>query len=56
VAGALGWTRRLRRLDELDLQNSMLAVNETLAHLDVLVERGALTRTDVDGVTHYTES
>ncbi|GAA1858372.1 MBL fold metallo-hydrolase [Pseudonocardia ailaonensis] len=53
VAGALGWTRRLRRLDELDLQNTMLAVNETLAHLDVLVERGALTRTDVDGITRY---
>ncbi len=53
VAGRLGWTRRRRRLDELDVFNQMLAVSETVAHLDVLVERGWLTRTDVDDVVHY---
>jgi glyoxylase-like metal-dependent hydrolase (beta-lactamase superfamily II) len=53
VAQQLGWTRRLRRLDELDLFNQVLAVRETVAHLDVLVERGWLTRTEQDGVTHY---
>ena len=53
VAQQLGWTRRQRRLDELDLFNQVLAVRETVAHLDVLVERGWLTRTEQDGVTHY---
>lgn len=54
VAGALSWTRRLRRLDELDVMNQIMAVNETVAHLDVLVERGWLTRTtDPAGVAHY---
>jgi glyoxylase-like metal-dependent hydrolase (beta-lactamase superfamily II) len=53
VAQRLGWTRRLRRLDELDLFNQVLAVRETVAHLDVLVERGWLIRTEQDGVTHY---
>ena len=43
VARALRWTRRDRRFDELDLMNQMLAVNETLAHLDVLVSRSMLT-------------
>ena len=53
VARALGWTRRERHLDELDLFNKVLAINETVAHLIVLVERGWLTRTEVDGVAHY---
>src|SRR6476646_744033 len=53
VAGVLGWTRRKRRLDELDLFNKILAVHETVAHLEVLVERGWLTRTVQDGVAHY---
>jgi glyoxylase-like metal-dependent hydrolase (beta-lactamase superfamily II) len=53
VAAGLGWTRRQRRLAELDLFNQMLAVSETVAHLDVLVERGWLTRTEVAGVVHY---
>lgn len=53
VAGVLGWTRRQRRLAELDTFNQVLAVNETMAHLDVLVERAWLTRTNVDGVAHY---
>ncbi len=53
VAGVLGWTRRLRRFDELDMFNQMLAIHETVAHLEVLVERGWLTRTVEDGVAHY---
>jgi glyoxylase-like metal-dependent hydrolase (beta-lactamase superfamily II) len=53
VARRLPWTRRAHRVDDLDLFNKMLAVNETMAHLDVLVERGWLRRTDVDGVAHY---
>lgn len=54
VAGVLGWTRRNRRLDELDVVNKIMAVNETMAHLDVLVERGWLTRTtDDEGVARY---
>jgi glyoxylase-like metal-dependent hydrolase (beta-lactamase superfamily II) len=53
VAKALGWTRHNRRLDELDQFNQVMAVNETMAHLIVLVERGWLTRTEVDGVSHF---
>jgi glyoxylase-like metal-dependent hydrolase (beta-lactamase superfamily II) len=53
VARALGWTRRERRLDELDLFNRVLAINETMAHLIVLVERGWLAETTIDGVTHF---
>lgn len=53
VAGVLGWTRRRRRLDDLDVFNKILAIQETMAHLDVLVERGWLTSTQVDGVAHY---
>jgi glyoxylase-like metal-dependent hydrolase (beta-lactamase superfamily II) len=56
VARALGWTRRERKLDELDLFNRVLAINETMAHLVVLVERGWLNETDVDGVVHFTTS
>jgi glyoxylase-like metal-dependent hydrolase (beta-lactamase superfamily II) len=42
VAGRLGWTRRDRPFGALDTFNQMIAVCETMAHLDVLVERGAL--------------
>ncbi|MGH7641859.1 MAG: MBL fold metallo-hydrolase [Candidatus Dormibacteria bacterium] len=42
VALALPWTRRERRFDELDNFNQMLAVNETVAHLNLLVERAEL--------------
>jgi hypothetical protein len=54
VAAVLLWTRRDRRLDELDLFNAMLATLETAAHLDVLVERSAVTVVERDGVRHYT--
>ncbi|WP_300008225.1 MBL fold metallo-hydrolase [Pseudonocardia sp.] len=54
VAEALTWTRHERRLPELDPFNSMLAILETAAHLDVLVERGAVTVASQGGVAHYT--
>ncbi|TCK25245.1 glyoxylase-like metal-dependent hydrolase (beta-lactamase superfamily II) [Pseudonocardia endophytica] len=53
VAERLRWTRREHRLDDLDLFNKMLAVMETTAHLDVLVERGALGVAEIDGVARY---
>jgi len=53
VATSLTWTRREHRLDDLDLFNQVMAVNETMAHLVVLAERGWLTRTNVDGVEHF---
>jgi glyoxylase-like metal-dependent hydrolase (beta-lactamase superfamily II) len=43
VAQAVPWTRRERQFDELDTFNQMLAVNETVAHLDLLAERGELS-------------
>jgi glyoxylase-like metal-dependent hydrolase (beta-lactamase superfamily II) len=53
VAQALTWTRRLTPFSELDQFNQVLAVHETVSHLQVLVERGWLQRTTVDGVTHF---
>lgn len=53
VAGVLTWTRREHRLDGLDPFNAMLATLETAAHLDVLVERGAVTAREQDAVRHY---
>lgn len=53
TARKIGWTRRQRRFDDLDLFNQVLAVGETAAHLDVLVERGELARTMRDGVLEY---
>ena len=44
VARALPWTRHRRSIDDLDLFNRILAVNETVAHLRVLVERGVADR------------
>jgi glyoxylase-like metal-dependent hydrolase (beta-lactamase superfamily II) len=56
VARALGWTRRGRHYDELDFFNQIMAVNETMAHLVVLVERGWLTEAHVDGVAHFSRA
>jgi glyoxylase-like metal-dependent hydrolase (beta-lactamase superfamily II) len=53
VAARLAWTSRGRPFADLDIFNQMLAVNETVAHLDVLVERGALHAQDRDGVRLY---
>jgi len=54
VAQRLPWTRRERRLDDLDPYNQMLAVMETAAHLDVLVRDGRLASSTADGVVIYT--
>jgi glyoxylase-like metal-dependent hydrolase (beta-lactamase superfamily II) len=48
VAGAIRWTSRSKQLAELDLMNQMLAVGETLSHLDLLVAR-RLAAADNDG-------
>ena len=56
VARRLTWTRRQHKLDDLDLFNKILAIQETMAHLDVLVERGWLHRTTSDGTAHYTRA
>jgi glyoxylase-like metal-dependent hydrolase (beta-lactamase superfamily II) len=53
VALRLGWTRRQRKLSEMDAFNQMLAVLETGAHLDLLVSQGKLAAAEVDGVRHY---
>jgi glyoxylase-like metal-dependent hydrolase (beta-lactamase superfamily II) len=53
AARRLGWTRRHRRFDELDLFNQTLATGETAAHLEVLVVRGELRSSTVDGVAEY---
>lgn len=53
VASALGWTRRNRPFDELDPFNQMIAVCETVAHLDLLVERGALDVVRGDPVDRF---
>ncbi len=54
VARAIGWTRRQRKLDELDMFNQMLAICETVYHLDLLVAQGrAMSNTGEDGVRRY---
>ncbi|MFB9315255.1 MBL fold metallo-hydrolase [Nocardioides plantarum] len=42
VAERLSWTKHGRAFYDLDAFNRMIAVCETLAHLDVLVDRGTL--------------
>ena len=54
VARRLTWTRRETPFASLDDFNQMLAVNETAAHLDVLVLRGRATMAFRDGVNQYT--
>jgi glyoxylase-like metal-dependent hydrolase (beta-lactamase superfamily II) len=53
TARALRWTRRQRGFDDLDPFNQMLAVTETLAHVDLLAAQGSLVSDDVDGVRTY---
>jgi hypothetical protein len=53
VAGQLTWTRREHRLTDLDPFNTMLAVFETGAHLELLVAQGRLAMTVEDGVERY---
>lgn len=54
VATVLPWTRRRHRLEDLDPFNAMLATLETAAHLDVLVERGALSCVEDERRARYT--
>jgi glyoxylase-like metal-dependent hydrolase (beta-lactamase superfamily II) len=53
VAAALTWTRRDRTFASLDAFNQMIAVCETMAHLDVLVERGVVSATFRDGTAFF---
>ncbi len=53
VAASLRWTRRERKLDDLDAVNQLLAVVETRAHLELLAAQGRLTSTSVEDVSHY---
>jgi glyoxylase-like metal-dependent hydrolase (beta-lactamase superfamily II) len=53
VALALRWTRRARRLAELDPFNQMLAVIETRAHLELLAAQGKLAAAREGAVTVY---
>jgi glyoxylase-like metal-dependent hydrolase (beta-lactamase superfamily II) len=53
AARVLRWTRRERKLDELDPVNQMLAVIETRAHLELLAAQGRLASSEQDGVTFY---
>ena len=55
VARVIPWTRRQRKLADLDLMSQLLAVGESAAHLEVLVIRGQLIRhASADGVDTYT--
>jgi glyoxylase-like metal-dependent hydrolase (beta-lactamase superfamily II) len=53
AATAMTWTRHHRQLGELDMFNQIMAVHETMAHLEVLVERGVLMRDIVDGIVRF---
>ncbi|MDT0200577.1 MBL fold metallo-hydrolase [Nocardioides sp. AE5] len=54
VAQQLPWTKRNRRIAEMDVFNSALATLETRAHLELLVARGEFIRELVDGAWVYT--
>jgi glyoxylase-like metal-dependent hydrolase (beta-lactamase superfamily II) len=54
VADGLTWTRRARPLTQLDDFNQMIAMCETLAHLDLLVARGDVVERDECGVSWFT--
>jgi glyoxylase-like metal-dependent hydrolase (beta-lactamase superfamily II) len=54
VALAIGWTSRQSKLGDLDVMNQMLAVCETIYHLDLLVAQStALCLTGEDGIRRY---
>jgi glyoxylase-like metal-dependent hydrolase (beta-lactamase superfamily II) len=46
VAHDLPWTRRERRYEELDLSNRLMALTETVAHLELLAAQGTATAED----------
>ena len=53
AAQLLTWTRHGTPFGELNLFNQMLAVLETAAHLNLLVHRGELELSTVDGTARY---
>lgn len=53
LAGRLTWTRRERRLDDMNDFNQMLAVCETAAHAQLLVSLGRATSDWHDGTIYY---
>lgn len=53
AAAALRWTRRNHRFEDLDTFGRLLAVGETAAHLDLLVQRGRLESSDATGTRLY---
>ena len=53
AARAIPWTRRQRKLADLEPMNQLLAIGETAAHLEVLVLRGQLARLTTHGVDTY---
>ncbi|HUC26648.1 MAG TPA: MBL fold metallo-hydrolase [Streptosporangiaceae bacterium] len=54
VALSVAWTSRQRELGELDLMNQMLAVCETVYHLDLLAAQGtAISDAGEDGIRRY---
>ena len=54
IAEAMTWTRRERRLADLELTHRMTAVLEVAAHLTFLRQAGQITHQAVAGVDHYT--
>jgi glyoxylase-like metal-dependent hydrolase (beta-lactamase superfamily II) len=53
VAQAVRWTSRNKALHDLDLMNQMLAIGETLSHLDLLVARGQAALETDGQIRHY---
>ncbi|MGW9265327.1 MBL fold metallo-hydrolase [Gordonia terrae] len=53
VAQRLPWTRHNRPFGALDTFNQLIAVCETMAHLDVLVDREVVRVDARDGVEHF---
>jgi hypothetical protein len=53
VAAKVTWTKRERKLEDLDVFNQFLAVCETGAHLELLVAQGRAGKEIRDGVRCY---
>ena len=56
IGGALKWTRREHKLEDLDPFNAMLAVLEVSAHLEVLVTQGRVKESISEGISTYVTS
>jgi glyoxylase-like metal-dependent hydrolase (beta-lactamase superfamily II) len=53
VAARLTWTRHERTFESLSLFNRMLATTETITHLELLADRGELTRSQEGETLRY---